>query len=78
VQHCPEGFDVKLDPNEEARMLYWKEPVFQSHNHLKQVYKSKVPGDTFSAGIHYITYMATDVDGLTAKCNFRITVKGGS
>lgn len=45
---------------------------------IKQVFKSKVPGHSFGVGVHVITYLATTQEGESAKCTFRITVKGKS
>lgn len=76
VAYCPESFEVQLEDTESARVVYWKEPTFKSHGHLKQVYKSKQPGQKFAPGVHYISYVASDADGLSSKCNFKVTVKG--
>lgn len=76
VVFCPESFDVELEQHETSRAVQWKEPEFNSHSPLKQIYKSKMPGTRFAAGVHYISYVATDADGLNSKCNFRINVKG--
>jgi hypothetical protein len=76
VTNCPEPFVVHLNPFEESRSIQWKEPSFESKQPIKQVFKSKVPGHSFGAGVHVITYLATTEEGLSAKCTFRITVKG--
>ncbi|XP_070502012.1 fibrillin-2-like [Chironomus tepperi] len=75
VTYCPEPFIVHLNPYETSRSIHWKEPSFESKHPFKHVFKSKVPGHTFGAGTHVITYIATAQEGLTAKCTFRITVK---
>lgn len=36
----------------------------------------QVPGERFGAGVHNIVYVATDRDGQSARCEFRIMVKG--
>lgn len=70
------SFEVQLETSEIARALYWKEPIFESQNHLREIYKSKIPGNKFTVGLHEIQYIATDMDGLNAKCSFNISVKG--
>lgn len=76
VSQCPEPFIVQLNSHETARPIFWKEPSFESKQPIKQVFKSKVPGHSFGPGVHVITYIATSQEGLSAKCTFRITVKG--
>lgn len=76
VTFCPEPFVVNLMPLELSRPIYWQEATFSSKHAIRQVFKSKVPGHRFGPGVHPITYMATTQEGLSAKCNFRITVKG--
>lgn len=73
--YCTESFEVQLEPHEQARSIYWKEPVFNSQLHLKQIYRSKSPGSKLTAGVHYISYVATDIDGRSSKCNFKVDVK---
>lgn len=73
--YCTESFEVQLEQHEQSRAIYWKEPVFNSQLHLKQIYKSKTPGSRLTAGVHYISYVATDIDGQSSKCNFRINVR---
>lgn len=69
---------MQLSEDEIVKPIYWKEASFESVRPIKQVFKSKVPGHKFGAGVHFITYVATTEDGQTAKCNFRITVRGKS
>lgn len=76
VSFCPDPFVVNLDLNEVSRPIYWKEPTFDSKQPIKQVFKSKTPGYQFGPGVHPITYVASTEEGLSAKCSFRITVKG--
>lgn len=76
VVYCPESFTIQMDEGETARLVYWKEPTFRAIGHLKQLYKSKQPGDKFGIGEHYVSYVATDADGQSSKCNFKVTIKG--
>lgn len=76
VVYCPESFTIQLDEGETARLVYWKEPTFRATGHLKQLYKSKQSGDKFSIGEHYVSYVATDAEGQSSKCNFKVTLKG--
>lgn len=76
VVYCPESFVIQLDEGETARLVYWKEPAFRATGHLKQVYKSKQPGEKFTLGEHYVSYVATDAEGQSSKCNFKVTLKG--
>lgn len=76
VTFCPEPFIVDLLPHEESRPIFWEEPTFESKQTIKQIFKSKVPGHRFHAGVHPITYVASTQEGLSAKCSFRVTVKG--
>ncbi|ETN59950.1 hypothetical protein AND_008443 [Anopheles darlingi] len=75
VLQCPESFEVQLERGEQSRSIVWPEPKFESHIEIKQLYKSNTPGQPLPAGVHYINYIATDADGLSANCNFRIVVK---
>ncbi|XP_050093907.1 fibrillin-1-like [Anopheles aquasalis] len=77
VLQCPESFEVQLDRGEPSRSIVWPEPKFESHIEIKQLYKSNTPGQPLPAGVHYINYIATDADGLSANCNFRVLVKVG-
>lgn len=76
VTFCPEPFIVNLTPLEATRPIFWQEPKFESKQPIRQIFKSKVPGHRFGTGVHPITYVATTQEGLSAKCTFRITVKG--
>ncbi|KFB47089.1 AGAP005714-PA-like protein [Anopheles sinensis] len=75
VLHCPESFEVQLEASETSRSVFWTEPKFESQSEIKQIYKSNTPGQPLSAGVHYVNYIATDADGLSANCNFRVVVK---
>uniref|UniRef100_A0A1B0D5U2 Uncharacterized protein n=1 Tax=Phlebotomus papatasi TaxID=29031 RepID=A0A1B0D5U2_PHLPP len=75
VTFCPESFVVQLEEGETAKQVFWKEPVFTSHSHLKQIYKSRQPGERFAPGVHFVSYVATDFEGMSSKCTFRIMVK---
>lgn len=76
--YCPESFDVQLQQNEPHRIVHWKEPQFRSHRPLKQIFKTRKPGEILAAGVHRISYIATDVDGLSSKCDFTVSVKGNN
>lgn len=76
VTFCPESYVVELNQFETSRSLFWKDPTFESKHPLKHILKSQVSGSVFGPGIHPIVYVATDVDGLSAKCSFEITVQG--
>ena len=76
VVNCPESFNVQLDGHETSRSVYWVEPNFETDSEIKQLYKSHTPGQVLIAGVHYVNYVATDANGLSAKCSFGITVKG--
>ncbi|XP_041774174.1 fibrillin-2 isoform X3 [Anopheles merus] len=75
VVHCPESFEVQLERGEPSRSVFWTEPKFESQSEIKQLYKSNTPGQPLSVGSHYVNYIATDADGLSANCNFRVVVK---
>ncbi|EAT42496.1 AAEL005982-PA [Aedes aegypti] len=75
VVNCPESFNVQLENHETSRSVYWVEPNFETDSEIKQLYKSHTPGQVLIAGVHYVNYVATDSDGLSAKCSFGITVK---
>lgn len=75
VSFCPGVIDVQLQPNERARVVHWREPTFLSHHKLKQLFKTKPSGTQFAAGVHRISYVATDVNNLQARCDFTINIK---
>lgn len=60
--------------SEAKRVIHWQEPQFRSLRPLKQIFKTRKPGELFAPGVHRITYIATDVDGLSSRCDFTITV----
>ncbi|KAG5677774.1 hypothetical protein PVAND_007505 [Polypedilum vanderplanki] len=76
ITYCPEPFVVNLNAHETERSIHWKEPMFESKQPIKHIFKSKVPGHSFGVGNHVVTYLATTQEGLSAKCTFRISVKG--
>ncbi|XP_058456120.1 fibrillin-2-like [Malaya genurostris] len=78
VTNCPESFSVQLERQETTRSVFWVEPHFESESEIKQIYKSHTPGLLLIAGVHYINYVATDADGLSAKCSFGITVRASA
>lgn len=75
VSFCPGVIDVQLQPNERARVVHWREPSFRSHHKLKQLFKTQPSGARFAAGVHRISYIATDVNNLQARCDFTINIK---
>lgn len=75
VLFCPQNIDVQLQPNELQRAISWREPVFRSNHHLKQIFKSNLPGTKFAAGLHRITYIATDLRNQNGTCQFSINVQ---
>ena len=76
VTYCPESINVELNPYEVSRSVFWHEPRFESKNQFRHVLKSHSLGTHFEVGPHFISYVATDVNGLTAKCTFEIMVTG--
>lgn len=79
VKFCSEPFTVQLHSHETSRSITWQEPIFESkHQPIKQVFKSKLPGHKLTTGVYPITYIASTDNGVSAKCTFRITVKGNS
>lgn len=76
VTFCPDPFTVQLNQFETSRPLFWKEATFESKQPLKHIFKSNAIGSQFGVGVHPIVYVATTFEGLSAKCNFKITVTG--
>lgn len=76
VLYCPEAIEIQLQPNEKTREVVWKEPIFKSSSHIKEMFKSKIPGDQFTPGKHLIKYVAIDDDNLSSKCEFYISIIG--
>lgn len=74
VVYCPQNIEIQFKPNEAQRSVFWKEPVFRSNNHLKQIFKSNLPGVKFGVGNHRVTYIATDQRNQNASCEFYITI----
>jgi hypothetical protein len=77
VTFCPESFNVDLHSYENSRSVFWHEPRFESKQPIRHILKSHAVGSHFGVGPHFISYVATDVSGLTAKCTFEIMVQGG-
>ncbi|XP_065361429.1 fibrillin-2 isoform X2 [Calliphora vicina] len=75
IVFCTASFEVQLAENQAYRSMVWEEPRFDSKYGLKKVYKSRIPGELFGVGVHTVFYEATNEDGLTAKCEFKINVK---
>lgn len=74
VVYCPPSIDIQLEPNENQRPVFWKDPKFNSDKHLKQILASQLPGTKFSAGRHNIVYTATDLFNRNATCRFVISL----
>ncbi|XP_073842989.1 uncharacterized protein isoform X3 [Musca autumnalis] len=75
VEYCTPSFEVSLGENQVFRSVVWEEPIFSSkYGPIKKVYKSRIPGELFGLGVHSVYYEATNADGLTAKCEFKIRV----
>lgn len=76
IEFCTTSFEVTLAENQAYRSVVWEEPRFIGKmGGIKKIYKSRLPGELFGTGIHTVYYEATSEDGLTAKCEFKITVK---
>uniref|UniRef100_A0A0K8V5N2 Fibrillin-2 n=1 Tax=Bactrocera latifrons TaxID=174628 RepID=A0A0K8V5N2_BACLA len=76
VNFCTRSFEVSLSPNQLQRSVVWEEPRFESTlGPLKKLYKSRIPGELFKAGVHPVYYEATNKQGITARCEFQILVK---
>ncbi|KNC24941.1 hypothetical protein FF38_08702, partial [Lucilia cuprina] len=75
IVFCTSSFEVQLAENQAYRSVVWEEPRFESKCGLKKIYKSRIPGELFGVGVHTVFYEATNDDGLTAKCEFKINVK---
>lgn len=73
---CPESFTVYLNQFETSRSIFWKEPTFESTQPLKQIFKSVQIGTKLPIGVHQIVYLASTYDGLSAKCSFKVIIKG--
>jgi hypothetical protein len=76
VTFCPDSFNVDMNSYETSRPVFWHEPKFESKQPIRHILKSHAVGSHFGAGPHFISYVATDVNGLTAKCTFEIMVQG--
>ncbi|XP_058980408.1 latent-transforming growth factor beta-binding protein 4 isoform X2 [Musca domestica] len=75
VEYCTPSFEVSLGENQVFRSVVWEEPRFSSkYGPIKKLYKSRLPGELFGVGVHSVYYEATNEDGLTAKCEFKIRV----
>lgn len=76
VHFCTRSFEVSLSPNQLQRSVVWEEPRFESTlGPLKKLYKSRIPGELFKAGVYPVYYEATSEQGITARCEFQIIVK---
>uniref|UniRef100_A0A1A9W7Q2 Fibrillin-2 n=1 Tax=Glossina brevipalpis TaxID=37001 RepID=A0A1A9W7Q2_9MUSC len=73
---CTPSFEVTLGENQSYRSVVWDEPRFEARiGAIRKIYKSRLPGELFSSGVHKVFYEATSEDGLVAQCEFKITVK---
>lgn len=75
IVYCPQNVEFQLQPNELQRPVFWKEPVFRANHHLKQIFKSNLPGTKFGPGQHLITYIATDIRNQNGTCQFTIVIR---
>ncbi|XP_054732983.1 fibrillin-1 [Anastrepha obliqua] len=76
VNFCTRSFEVTLSPNQVYRSVVWEEPRFESTlGPIKKLYKSRIPGELFNAGVHTVYYEATNEQGITARCEFQVIVK---
>ncbi|XP_061386675.1 fibrillin-2-like, partial [Musca vetustissima] len=75
VEYCTPSFEVSLGENQIFRSVVWEEPRFSNkYGPIKKLYKSRLPGELFNVGVHSVYYEATNEDGLTARCEFKIRV----
>lgn len=75
VLNCPSGIEVQLLPGEKFRRINWREPTFKSAIGIKQFLKPQLPSNAFAAGVHKISYVATDANNVQSRCEFVITVR---
>ena len=76
VHGCPTSFEVRLNPGESSREVWWAEPKFSDNVNLHYVQQSHSPGHPLSRGSHHISYMAGDAEGNKARCSFTVVVHG--
>ncbi|XP_035701322.1 uncharacterized protein LOC118433481 [Folsomia candida] len=76
VQGCPTSFEVRLNPGETSREMWWSEPKFTDNVKLHYVQQSHNPGLLMTDGTTHINYVAGDAEGNKARCSFSITVHG--
>jgi len=76
VQGCPTSFEIRLNPGETAREVWWSEPKFSDNVKLHYVQQSHTPGKILPRGNHHISFIAGDAEGNKARCSFTITIQG--
>lgn len=76
VLGCPTSFEVRLNPGETTREIWWSEPKFSDNVKLHYVQQSHSPGIKLEQGTHHISYIAGDAEGNKARCSFSITIHG--
>lgn len=74
VVYCPPNIDIQLERGEMHRPVFWKDPKFNSDQHLKQILASQLPGTRLALGRHKIVYTATDLLNRNATCQFSVTL----
>ncbi|XP_033229535.1 fibrillin-1-like [Belonocnema kinseyi] len=75
VLTCPTSFEVRLEPGENGRIVFWQEPTFEDNVEIDKIYKSREPGQQMYPGIHNVRYIASDAAGNRAECHFSIHVR---
>ncbi len=69
IDSCPNSIEGC-----ENSPVTWSPPTAQDNCEIASFTSNYNSGDIFSVGLHEIEYIATDINGNTAYCNFELTV----
>lgn len=75
ITNCPDNQTVNLPRDECAMSVTWIEPTASDNCTVASFTRSHNPNDLFSAGMHTVTYTATDIYGNQSTCSFEIIVR---
>jgi hypothetical protein len=75
---CPPNISKSTDHGVCGALATWAAPVAKDNCGVQSVTCAPASGSVFAVGTTTVQCTATDVNGLTASCNFTVTVQQGS
>jgi len=74
ITNCPADITVNTNPGACDAIATWTPPMVEENCSATVTSNTHEPGDVFPIGTTTVTYIITDVNGLTNTCEFDVTV----